>query len=90
MQTTAEDIGALFEILYPATADGGALRAAFSAELSQADCQEILTVLANNKIGTLVEEGVPNDVTVIHRHGWTGDTYGDASIVSVRVGTTLS
>ncbi|MCO5189232.1 MAG: class A beta-lactamase-related serine hydrolase [Anaerolineae bacterium] len=82
MQTTAEDIGALFEMLYTcATADGGALRAAFSAELSQADCQEILTVLANNKIGTLVEEGVPNDVTVIHRHGWTGDTYGDASIV---------
>lgn len=82
MQTTAEDIGALLEMLYTcAMADGGALRAAFSADLTQADCQEILTMLADNKIGTLVEEGVPSDVTVVHKHGWTGDTYGDAGIV---------
>jgi beta-lactamase class A len=82
MQTTAEDIGTLLSMIYYcAQHDGGALRAAFSAELTQAECQQILDALSANQIGTLVEEGVPVDVPVIHKHGWTSDTYGDAGIV---------
>lgn len=83
MQVTGEDMGTLLAMIYQcATTNGGALRAAFSADITQAECQQMLDLLALNRIGTLVEEGVPPDVPVMHRHGWTSDTYGDAGIVS--------
>jgi beta-lactamase class A len=82
MQTTAEDMGALLEMIYScAQWNGGALRAAFPQEITQSECQQLLDILAANKIGTLVEEGVPLDVSVVHKHGWTSDTYGDSGIV---------
>ena len=37
--------------------------------------------MQQNKIGSLLEEGVPTEVNVAHRHGWTGDTNVDAGIV---------
>ena len=37
--------------------------------------------MAQNKIGSLLEEGVPQETAVAHRHGWISDTHGDAGIV---------
>ena len=37
--------------------------------------------MQQNKIGSLLEEGVPSEVNVAHRHGWIGDTNVDAGIV---------
>jgi hypothetical protein len=42
---------------------------------------EILDYMQQNKIGSLLEEGVPTEVNIAHRHGWTGDTNVDAGIV---------
>jgi len=82
MQTTAEEIGALLASLYYcAEHNGGSLRAAFGNQFTQDECQEILTFMQQNRIGSLIEEGVPPDVPVAHRHSWVGDTHADAGIV---------
>ncbi len=82
MQTTAEDMGTLLAMLYYCAANnGGALRAAFPDQISQAECRMILENLQTNRIGSLIEEGVPTDVPVAHRHSWIGDTHADAGII---------
>lgn len=82
MQTTAEDIGTLLSMLYYcATGQGGAIVAAFPSTDWQGKCLEILDYMERNKIGSLIEEGIPSNVTLVHRHGWTGDTHVDAGIV---------
>ncbi|RMG99275.1 MAG: hypothetical protein D6706_05680 [Chloroflexi bacterium] len=81
-QTTAEDIGTLLSMIYYcAQGQGGALMAVYGDDITRQDCQEILNYMSQNKIGSLLEEGVPPNVTLAHRHGWIGDTHGDAGIV---------
>lgn len=82
MQTTAEDIGTLLSMIYYcATGQGGALVAAFPADDWQRECLEMLDYMERNKIGTLIEEGIPSETTIAHRHGWVGDTHVDAGII---------
>ncbi len=82
MQTTAEDIGTLLSMIYYcAKGEGGALEAAFPNPQWQSECLEILDLMQQNKIGSLIEEGVPSETAVAHRHGWIGDTNVDAGIV---------
>lgn len=86
-QTTPSDIGMLLEDIYQcATANGGALMAAFPGEITQAECQQMIDFLALNKIGVLIEAGVPDGTKVAHKHGWVStngiiNTIGDAGIV---------
>ncbi len=82
MQTTAEDMGLLLSMIYYCAKDqGGAIMAAFPNELTPAECQAELDYMLRNKTGSLIEEGVPADVPIAHRHGWIRDTHGDAGIV---------
>ncbi len=82
MQTTAEDIGTLLSMIYHcAHSEGGALRAAFNDQLSQEECEQLIEYMKLNHIGSLIEEGVPSDTPVAHKHGWISDTHGDAGIV---------
>lgn len=82
MQTTAEDMGTLLSMIYYcATGQGGALVAAFPADDWQRECLEMLDYMERNKIGTLIEEGIPSETTIAHRHGWVGDTHVDAGII---------
>ncbi|MDX1663556.1 MAG: serine hydrolase [Candidatus Promineifilaceae bacterium] len=82
IQTTAEDMGAILAMLYYcAETGGGALRAAYPDQLTQAECQQVIDFMKGNRIGSLVEEGVPPGTEIAHRHGWVGDTHADAAIV---------
>ncbi|MFZ0544730.1 MAG: serine hydrolase [Candidatus Promineifilaceae bacterium] len=82
MQTTAEDMGTLLSYIYQcAEFNGGALIAAYDGEVTQEECQQILDFMELNHIGSLIEEGVPTSVAVAHKHGWIGDTHGDAGVV---------
>lgn len=82
MQTTAEDIGTLLSMIYYcATGQGGALTAAFPDDGWQRECLDILNYMEQNKIGSLLEDGVPSETVIAHRHGWTGNTHVDAGIV---------
>lgn len=82
MQTTAEDIGLLLAMLYYcAQNDGGALRAVYPDQLTQSECQQMLALMQQNNIDSLIEQGTPDGVTIAHRHGWISDTHADAGIV---------
>lgn len=82
IQTTAEDIGLLLAMIYYcAQGQGGTLSAVYAGQLTQGECQNLLSYMSKNKIGSLIEEGVPQETAVAHRHGWISDTHGDAGIV---------
>ncbi|MBP7999730.1 MAG: serine hydrolase [Chloroflexi bacterium] len=82
VQTTAEDMGLLLAMLYYcAQEDGGALRAVFPEQITQTECQQILALMQENNIDSLIEQGAPDGTVIAHRHGWINDTHGDAGIV---------
>src|SRR5574341_1556356 len=82
METTVKDLALLLDMIYQCSEfGGGGLTAAFPDEITQSECQMMLDLLMRNDRGVLVMAGVPEDVEVAHKHGWTYDTHGDAAIV---------
>ena len=81
MQTTPQDMGRLLEMIYQCAKGGGTLIAAYPNELTPDECQAMLDIMSQNRIGALIEAGVPEGTRVAHKHGWVGDTHGDAAIV---------
>jgi beta-lactamase class A len=87
-QTTPADMGMLMEDIHQcAEKGGGALIAAFPEEITQAECSTMISLLARNRIGVLIQAGVPSGITVAHKHGWANEndglihTFGDAALV---------
>lgn len=87
-QTTPIDMGMLLADIYQcATSNGGALVAAFPDKINSEICQKIINYLSADKIGVLIEAGVPEGTQIAHKHGWvTGSdgvihNFSDASIV---------
>jgi beta-lactamase class A len=88
-QTTPSDMGVLLEDVYQcAQSGGGALVAAFPDKMDQAVCKQIVNYLASDKIGIMIEAGVPEGTVVAHKHGWVTDPatgldhdWSDAGIV---------
>jgi beta-lactamase class A len=82
MQTTAWDMGTLLSWLYACSQGDMSTPLTMVAEgLSAEGCTAVLTLMTRNKIESLIEEGVPAGVPIAHKHGWIGDTHGDAGIV---------
>jgi beta-lactamase class A len=81
MQTTPEDMGRLLEMIYQCANGGGTLIAAYPDELTPDECQAMLDMMSQNRVGALIEAGVPDGTQVAHKHGWVGDSHGDAGIV---------
>jgi hypothetical protein len=70
-QTTPSDIGMLLADIYQcAETGGGALVAAFPDKITSRICQQMISFLASDKIGVLIEAGVPEGTQVAHKHGW--------------------
>jgi beta-lactamase class A len=87
-QTTAADMGMLMEDIYLcAERGGGSLIAAFPGEITQAKCRMMIDIMVLNKIGVLIQAGVPSGTTVAHKHGWAIETdglvhtYGNSALV---------
>jgi beta-lactamase class A len=88
-QTTPSDMGMLLEDIYQCSQNGGgALVAAFPDKIDQDVCKQIVNYLAADKIGVLIEAGVPEGTQVAHKHGWVNDPvtgldhdWSDAGIV---------
>jgi len=86
-QTTPTDIGMLLEDIYHCQqSGGGALTAVFAGEITQAECQEMITSLINNKLPVLLTAGIPEGTQIAHKHGWVSvngiiNTIGDAGII---------
>jgi hypothetical protein len=66
---------------------GGSLIAAFPGEITQEKCRLMIDIMGLNKIGVLIQAGVPSGTTVAHKHGWAIETdglvhtYGNAALV---------
>lgn len=82
MQTTAEDVAILLDMLYQcATHHAGDLIAAYSDEITPEECQTILDTMKQNTEGKLIRAGLPVDTDVAHKHGYTYDTISDSGVV---------
>ncbi len=87
-QTTPSEMGSLLADLYQCSeTGGGALVAAFPSNLNQTACQEMIDYLSRDRIGVLIEAGIPEGTKIAHKHGWISGTSGiiqnisDAAIV---------
>ncbi|MGQ0600134.1 MAG: serine hydrolase [Anaerolineales bacterium] len=69
-QTTADDMGTLLVMLYQCSKGGGTLPAAFPGEFTPQECQLMIDLLSQNKLGpSLIAGGSPGGF-VAHKHGW--------------------
>ena len=87
-QTTPSDIGALLADLYQCAQNGGGgLVAAFPTKLNQAVCAKMIDYMKRDRIGVLIEAGLPEGTQIAHKHGWISGPSGiiqnisDAAIV---------
>jgi beta-lactamase class A len=87
-QTTPSEIGELLaDVYFCARSGDGTLVAVFPEEITQGKCQTMLDYLAQDKTGSLIQEGVPDGTRVAHKHGWVTDAsyvihdMSDAAIV---------
>lgn len=82
IQTTANDIATLLLMIYEcASTGGGPLQVVFPGQVTQAECQAILSALAQNQTGVQIDGGVPEGIKVAHKEGLSDNAYGDAAIV---------
>ena len=82
-QTTPADMGMLLEDIYQCSqSGGGALVAAFPGQVDQAACQQMIQYLEEDKVGALLQTGVPDGTVVAHKHGWVTDLQGTMHTVS--------
>jgi beta-lactamase class A len=73
-QTTPSDMGMLLVDIYQCSeTGGGALVAAFPDKMNKNVCTQILNYLAQDKIGVLIEAGIPEGTRLAHKHGWVVD-----------------
>ena len=87
-QTTPSNIGSLLVDLFQcADNGGGALVAAFPDKMNKAVCQQMIDYLKRDRIGVLIEAGLPEGTQIAHKHGWISGPSGiiqnisDAAIV---------
>ncbi|MBN1202847.1 MAG: serine hydrolase [Anaerolineae bacterium] len=81
-QIVPQDIGWLLAGIYQcARNETGLLVDRYPGEFTAQECRLMLQAMDANEINVFLEAGVPDGTQVIHKHGWIGDTHGDAGIV---------
>ena len=83
MQTTVADIGRLLEGIYRCAQNMDSLLTdTFELPFTSKECADMLNWLSQNRIGVLLEAGVPEGTIVAHKHGWAhGEPIGDAGVI---------
>ena len=81
-QTTAEDMGTLFSLIYDcAEFNSGLTFALPPGQIMQQECRQMLEIASANDLERLLQGGLPPDTRIAHKNGWIFDTVGDAGIV---------
>jgi beta-lactamase class A len=81
-QTTAEDLGTLFSMIYDCAYFGSGLIAAYpEGEFTQNECRQMLNLMSANDLERLLQGGIPPDAIISHKNGWLNNVHGDAGIV---------
>jgi len=70
-QTTPSEMGVLLRDIYQCAQNGGgALIAAFPDKVNPDTCQLLIDFMAQDKLGSLIQGGVPDGTLVPHKHGY--------------------
>ena len=81
-QTTAEDMGSLFNLLYDCAEFSSGLAASYpDGQITQSECRQMLELMSANDIERLLQGGLPRQTRISHKNGWIFDTVGDAGVV---------
>ena len=86
-QTSTSDIGMLLADIYQCAQNGGGtLTAVWGGQITQQECQTMITFLVRNKLPSLITMGLPEGTQIAHKHGWVSssgiiNTIGDAGII---------
>jgi beta-lactamase class A len=81
-QTTPEDMGTLFSMIYDCANYGSGLMAAYpDGEYTQNECKQMIELMSANDLLRLLQGGIPEGVRIAHKNGWVEDMSGDAGIV---------
>lgn len=83
-QTTASDMGLLWEMIDQCSHGGGALLVVYPAQFNPAECRDLISLLQTHTPDDLPGLQVgsqPAQITVAHRPGSSFDTRGDAALV---------
>ena len=81
-QTTAEDMGTLFSLLYDCAEYSSGLVTTFpDGQITQQECRQMLELTSANDLERLLQGGIPRGVRISHKNGWIFDTVGDAGVV---------
>ncbi len=87
-QTSPAEMGALLEDIYQCAENGGGTFAAvFPGEITQQECQDMVSYLVMDKIAVLLQAGLPEGTRIAHKHGWIIEndglmhTVGDSGLV---------
>ena len=81
-QTTAEDMGTLFNLIYDCAQHGSGLSVAFpDGQFNQQECRQMLELMSVNNLERLLQAGLPEGTRISHKNGWLTDTVGDAGVV---------
>ena len=76
-QTVPAEAGKLMSAIYQCAQDGGGLlRETFGEEITPSECQLMIDILAENRIGSLIEAGLPPQASIAHKHGWVRELDG--------------
>ena len=84
MQTTASDMGLLWEMIDQCSHGGGALLVVYSDQFSPVEYRQMIELLQANTpadIPALLGSELPAQAKIAHRPGGTFDTHGDAALV---------
>jgi hypothetical protein len=81
-QTTTEDLGTLFSMIYDCAYYGSGLMAAYpNGEFTQNECRQMLNLMSSNDLLRLLQGGLPSAAVISHKNGWLENVHGDAGIV---------
>ncbi len=80
-QTTAEDMGTLFTMIYDCAEYGSGLMTAYPDAFTQQECRQMLNLMSANDLMRLLQAGIPEDTMISHKNGWLGPMVGDAGVV---------
>jgi hypothetical protein len=87
IRATPREMANLVEMIYRCTEDTGTLRAMYPDVFTPGVCEEMIDVMAANDLRNLLGAGVPPDVKLAHKHGYSGydvpwgDTRAEVGIV---------
>ncbi len=87
MQTTPADMGLLLEMIYQCSQGGGVLQLVYPGDFDPRECQAMIDHMLGNQLSgeenvpVLIAAGLPEGISVAHKHGWVADTRADAALV---------